>query len=196
MAKVKSKVSINGTKFDAVLDDSYGMTNDIPEYPVETGFSISDSIIHKPRTLNLTVFASDVKGGAGGMGRSEAISKLESLYFLNDTVSVVTIFGSFPTMGIASIEVSRSSDTAFTVQAALSLIEVRKVGSKTTTIPDSYGKSGTSGTNAGTASTSTSATPAASSGGSSASASTSGGSSTPASGQSLAYSLAQGAGLL
>lgn len=37
-------VSVAGIEFPAMLDETQTFTSDIPEYPVETGFVISDNI--------------------------------------------------------------------------------------------------------------------------------------------------------
>ena len=65
-------------------------------------------------------------------------------------------------MAILSVSISKSTEMGYARQIPISFKEIRVTSSKTTTIPDSYGKSGTTGANAGTASTSAGNTPSAS----------------------------------
>ena len=44
-------VSVAGIEFPAMLDETQTFTSDIPEYPVETGFVISDNITLQPMEL-------------------------------------------------------------------------------------------------------------------------------------------------
>ena len=45
MAKAKQPVSIEGIEFDALLDEERVLTAESPDYPVEDGFSVNDTII-------------------------------------------------------------------------------------------------------------------------------------------------------
>ena len=45
MARAKQPVSINGIEFDALIDESRTLEATVPEYSVESGFSVSDAII-------------------------------------------------------------------------------------------------------------------------------------------------------
>ncbi|GHU37495.1 hypothetical protein FACS1894105_09710 [Clostridia bacterium] len=87
MPKVKRPVSINGLEFDALVDYSVERPNSVPSYPVESGFSVSDTIIHNPMTLSMTLFITDAavnwreKGHGGAGWTSTAVKKLEELYF-------------------------------------------------------------------------------------------------------------------
>lgn len=51
MGKAKQPVSINGVEFDALIDSDEGYEAQVPEYPTEKGFSVSDNITLKPETL-------------------------------------------------------------------------------------------------------------------------------------------------
>jgi hypothetical protein len=194
VAKAKNPVSINGIEFDALVSEERTLEADSPDYPVEDGFSVNDTIILKPRTLSMTLFVTDTpvtwrSRGHGGAGWTDnVIQRLEDLYFSKTLVTIVTSERTYKNMAIMSISFSKTAEEGYARQIPITFNEIRVTSSKKTTIPDSYGKSGESGSNAGTASTSTSSTPAASA------ASTSSGESQNKS--SILYSLASGAGLL
>lgn len=195
VGKAKKPVTINGIPFDALLDEERIYEADSPDYPVEDGFMVHDTIILKPLALSMTLFVTDTpvtwkNKGHGGKGWADSVvQRLESLYFSKQTVTIVTSDKTYKSMAIQSISIAKSTDVGYARQIPITFKEIRVTKSRKTTIPASYGKSGESGANAGTASTSTSSTPAASSSGTSNTAS--GGSKS-----SVAYNLAKTAGLL
>lgn len=159
MARAKQPVSIDGIEFDALLDQSMDYEADVPEYPTEKGFSVSDNISLKPETLSMTLYVSDTpvtwKSRFGsGKGRVEKVVKqLQDLYFAKKVVTVVTSDAVFDSMAITSISFSKSADVGYAREIPISLKKIIVTESSTTSIPDSYGKSGTTGASAGTANT-------------------------------------------
>lgn len=197
-------VSVAGIEFPAMLDETQTFTSDIPEYPVETGFVISDNITLQPMELPLTLLLSDTPLTWRGRVRSmsEAESMLKELYFSRTPFTVVTPSGTFESMGITSMQIKRSSENGYNKEVSLSLKQINVTATKTTTIPDSYGKSGATGANAGTASTSagSTSTGGGSSGSGSGSSGGSSGSGSSGSGKkssgSILYNVASSAGLI
>ena len=59
MARAKQPVSINGIEFDALIDESRTLEATVPEYSVESGFSVSDAIILSPEKLDMTLFVTN-----------------------------------------------------------------------------------------------------------------------------------------
>lgn len=194
-------VSVAGIEFPAMLDETQTFTSDIPEYPVETGFVISDNITLQPMELPLTLLLSDTPLTWRGRVRSmsEAESMLKELYFSKTPFTVVTPSGTFESMGITSMQIKRSSENGYNKEVSLSLKQINVTATKTASIPDSYGKSGATGANAGTASTSASSTSTgggSSGGGSGGSGSSGGSSSGKQSSGSILYNVASSAGLI
>ena len=197
-------VSVAGIEFPAMLDETQTFTSDIPEYPVETGFVISDNVTLQPMELPLTLLLSDTPLTWRGRVRSmsEAESMLKEVYFSRTPFTVVTPSGTFESMGITSMQIKRSSENGYNKEVSLSLKQINVTATKTTTIPDSYGKSGATGANAGTASTSagSTSTGGGSSGSGSGSSGGSSGSGSSGSGKkssgSILYNVASSAGLI
>lgn len=202
MAKAKQPVSINGIEFDALVDEERVLEADAPDYPVEDGFSVSDTIILNPMSLSMTLFVSDTpvtwkKRGHGGAGWTDSvIQRLESLYFSRQIVTIVTSDRVYKNMAIQSISFSKSAEDGYARQIPISFKEIRVTSSRKTAIPDSYGKSGATGATTGTASTNTSSVPVPSQPATSGTGA--GGGSTPnnQSNASILYNLAGSAGLL
>lgn len=161
MARAKTPVSVGGIEFDALISSEYTMESTLPEYAVETGFSITDAIILKPETLSMVLFVTDMPvtwyGRHSGGNRANTVAKqLESLYFSRSTVTVSTTDRTYTNMAIESLKISRSTENGYALEVPITFRKIRTTSAKTTTIPSSYGKSGSTGSSAGTAGTTTS----------------------------------------
>ena len=51
--------SIGGVEFDVLVSSNETLSAEVPDYPVEDGFSVTDTIITKPKELNMTLYLSD-----------------------------------------------------------------------------------------------------------------------------------------
>ena len=180
MARAKQPVSVDDIEFDALIDSEEGYEADVPEYPTEKGFSVSDTIVLKADTLNMTLYVTDTpvtwrKRTGSGPGKTEGVvRRLKDLYFAKKILEVTTTDCVYSNMVITSMNIKK--------------IEVTETA--TAEIPASYGKSGKTGKAAGKAST----TAASTAGSSSSSGSSSGSSSSSRS--SVLYNAASSFGLL
>ena len=187
MARAKQPVQIDGIGFDALIDETKTYEADVPAYPVERGFEVSDTIILKPLSLIMTLFLTNTpvtwktRHGTSPSRVQDVIKRLEALYFTREPVTVVTSERTYKNMAITSIELKKSLETGSSREIPIIFQEIRVTEAATTTIPASYGRSGTTGTNAGAASTNSNPTTAGGSGGSSG---------------SVLHGLATGAGLI
>lgn len=206
MGKAKQPVSINGVEFDALIDSDEGYEAQVPEYPTEKGFSVSDNITLKPETLNMTLFVTDTpvtwkNRHGGGPGYTEGIvAQVKALYFAKQPVTVTTSESVYENMAITNLNIKKSTEVGYAREIPIVLKKIVVTESATVTIPDSYGKSGTTGASAGTAST-TAASQGSGGGGSSggSAGSSSGGSSNGSNkqgGGSILYNAASSFGLL
>lgn len=158
MAEKPQPTNINGIEFDALVTYGRNYEANVPEYPVEDGYSVGDTIIIKPMTIDITAMLSaspvTFKGHGAGRGRVEEMAKkLEELYEKKELVTVTTFRGIYKDMAIESMSLPYSTDTGSSMQVTMKLKKVEKVGSKAASIPASYGKGGETGANAGTANT-------------------------------------------
>lgn len=159
MARAKQPVSINGIEFDALIDESLDLEAQVPEYPTEKGFSVSDNISLKPENLSMTLYVTDTpvtwrNRHGSGPGRVEGVVKqLKSLYFSKQVVTVVTSSEVYDSMAITNLSISKSSEVGYAREIPITLKKIVVTESSTVTIPDSYGKSGATGASGGTANT-------------------------------------------
>ena len=174
MARATEPVSIQidgvSVEFDALMEESQTREADVPTYPVESGFEVSDTIILKALSLSMTLFVTNSPvtwkdiHTPGSTRVHDIIAKLEKVYFSHTPVTVITTDKTYTNMAITHIELSKKLETGTSREIPIEFQEIRVTESQTTTIPDSYGRSGATGKNAGTANTATGATGSAGSG--------------------------------
>lgn len=204
MARAKQPVSVNGIEFDALISQTDTLEATVPEYTVEDGFVVSDAIILNPEKLDMVLYITDTpvtwySRHGSGQDRVETIVKqLQELYFTAEPTTVVTSAKSYTNMAIESLSISKSVEIGYAREVSISFKKIRVTSAKTTTIPDSYVKSGTTQASAGTASTSSGSSGGSSGSGSSGGSSGSGSSSGSSGGSksSILYSAANSIGLI
>jgi len=159
MPKATRPVAIDGIEFDALISSDESYSADIPSYPTDQGFEVSDTIILHPETLDMTLFLSNtpvtwaLRLGANPMRAADVKARLLKTYRKRNTVTVVTSNETYESISIASISFSKALDIGYAYEISISLQKVIVTQQKTVGIPASYGKSGNTGANAGKAST-------------------------------------------
>lgn len=160
--KPTQPTSINGLEFDALISIDKNLEATVPQYSVEDGFSVSDAIIISPVNISMVLYVTNTpvtwasRHGVDQTRVNTVCKRLEEIFMSHDTVTVVTPDEVFTNMAITSLTLSKNAETGnYASEIPISLVKVYVTKERTTTIPDSYGKSGTTGAQAGTASTST-----------------------------------------
>lgn len=209
MAKAKQPVTVADIEFDALIDSEQTFEAQVPEYAVETGYSVSDGIIFGAEKLSMTLFVTNTpvtwysRHGSDQSRVDTICKKIEELYYKAEPITIVTSDATYTDMAIETISIRKTLEVGYAREIPISFKKVRKTAAKTTTIPDSYGKSGATAKSAGTASTTTANSGAAVTGtggsGSSGSGGSGSGSSSNGNGNSkssILYSAASSMGLL
>lgn len=198
MARAKQPVSVADIEFDALIDSEEGYEADVPEYPTEKGFSVSDTIVLKADTLNMTLYVTDTpvtwrERTGSGPGKTEGVvRRLKDLYFAKKILEVTTTDCVYSNMVITSMNIKKSVEVGYAREIPITFKKIEVTETATAEIPASYGKSGKTAKAAGKASTTAASTAGSgSSGGSSAS-----GSSSSSSRGSVLYNAASSFGLL
>lgn len=198
MARAKQPVSVDDIEFDALIDSEEGYEADVPEYPTEKGFSVSDTIVLKADTLNMTLYVTDTpvtwrERTGSGPGKTEGVvRRLKDLYFAKKILEVTTTDCVYSNMVITSMNIKKSVEVGYAREIPIAFKKIEVTETATAGIPASYGKSGKTAKAAGKASTTAASTAGSgSSGGSSAS-----GSSSSSSRGSVLYNAASSFGLL
>lgn len=151
-------VNIGGIECDALIHHKLAMEAEIPDYPVEEGYSVQDTMILKPRTLSLTVIVTNTpitfRSHASPGRVQEVAARFQELYQSRQLITVTSAKGSFQNMGITSLSLPYDVSTKTSLEIPITLKEVLTTTAQTVTIPSEYGRGGDTGTTAGTANTS------------------------------------------
>lgn len=151
-------VNIGGIECDALIHHELAMEAEIPDYPVEEGYSVQDTMILKPRTLSLTIVVTNTpitfREHASPGRVQEVAQRLQELYSSRQLITVTSAKGSFQNMGITSLSLPYDTSTKTSLEIPITLKEVLTTTAQTVTIPSEYGRGGDTGTTAGTANTS------------------------------------------
>lgn len=156
MARAMRPVMVDGTEFDALLEQQADYTAEIPEYPVEAGYKVSDTIILNPMTLSVKLFVTPYpvtwrsRFGLTITRVQDVISRLLNSYQKRELITVSTTDDTYKNMGISSISISKPSGNGYVREISLELKEVKVTTTQITDIPADLGKSGTSGATGGT----------------------------------------------
>lgn len=185
MARKLRPVSVWGIEFDALMEETKSMTSTIPEYPVEGGFSVSDTIINDPVQVSATLYLSNTpvtwlyRHGSSKDRVKRICKMIEQKWFSKELTKIVTSDTTYTNMGITSISIKKSKDIGYAREISITAKKVRITKKKTVNIPTYVLKAGETMASAGKASTSktSSSSTASSSSGSSGSSSGSSGSS-------------------
>ena len=146
--------SVNGIEFDALISECRSLTSEVPEYAVESGFSVSDNISIKPMVVEITANLTNTPVtwlDSHGIGRVESIvAQLEALFFSRQLVTVTTSTDTYKNMSITALSVPKDTENMTSRDIRMTLKEVTVVSAQMTTIPASYARGGDTGANAGT----------------------------------------------
>lgn len=163
MSKKIQPVSIDGIEFDALITSSESLAADIPQYPVEDGYEVSDTMILKPLSLEITVFVSNTPlthlerfGGAEKCRTrvDDVVAQLKQMRAGRKLVTITTNDATYRNMGLESMSIAKSLETGYARQIPMTFKEVIITSTQTVAVPASYGKSGATGASGGNASTS------------------------------------------
>ena len=121
MPKAKQPVSIAGVEFDALIKSEITYEADVPQYPIETGFTISDSVIVKQTKIEMTLYLSDNpvtwRRRLGGYGHAaQAIKHLENVFKERRLIFVSTSEANYSNMAIQSYSVSKSVEEGYSYE--------------------------------------------------------------------------------
>lgn len=158
LKKIVQPVSINGIEFDALISEDRELTANIPEYSVEDGYSVSDSIIVSPEALSMTLIVTgtpvtwaDRHSEANHL--EDTLKALEELFYSRALCTISTREQTYKNMAIESLTLSKNLESGNSREIPISFKKVNVTSINTTTYPATYGKSGGTGASAGSANT-------------------------------------------
>lgn len=171
--RLMKPVALDGIEFDALLNQDEEYSASVPDYPVESGYKVHDSVLPNPITLKTTLYLSNTPvTWKMHIGRSrtrvqDVEERLRDMFWNREPVTYETSDKTWNNMCIASLTISKTEEDGYARKIPIELKQVEITAAKTGVVPDSYVRGGKSGASAGTASTrpaSTETTEATSSG--------------------------------
>lgn len=159
MSKAYRPATLGSVQFDAIIERSRQYEADVPTYPTEDGYVVSDAVLKKPLVLNVTAFVSNTpvtwskQLGSSQSRVANVIRNLENMYFSGQLYNFSTPDRIYTRMAIKSLTIPEKSELRNAVEISITLQNVPVAKSSTVTIPASYGMSGDTNANGGTAST-------------------------------------------
>lgn len=129
-------MQLGNVSFDATMERSQNYSSDVPTYPVEKGFKISDAVLKNPLEINLKAVISEMpltfgySYGAYGRFRSvdQVVNELLNMYYAAEPVSLYTNFGDYHSLVIQSITIPETTEMVNAVEVSITLKQVRITG--------------------------------------------------------------------
>lgn len=152
--------SVWGIEFDAMIEEQRNYSSSIPSYPVEDGFTVSDTIINEPLTLQLTLYVSNTPVTFLHRHKSskdrvvKICEQIEKKWSSKQLTKIVTSDAIYKDMGITSISIKKSVEIGYAREIAIAAKKVYKTSRKVSKIPKHILKSGETMAKAGKASVS------------------------------------------
>jgi len=121
---------IGAIQVDSNITEDFSFTNEVPQHPVESGFYISDAIIHKPMTISIEAIVSNSPIYDNGLVDTStrrpdnAYNAIERLARGSELISVVTSVKTYSNMAITDVSVPRSADNGRSLKFTIKLQQV------------------------------------------------------------------------
>ena len=166
--KATRPVSLDGIMFDALISQDEQYSAQVPDYPVESGYKVHDSILPDALTIKATLYLSNSPiTWRSRIGRSQTRvqdveDRLRSIFWDREPVTYETSDKRWNNMCITSLTISKTEEDGYARKIPIELKQVDVTSTKTGTVSESYVRGGKSGASAGTASTRASASSASS----------------------------------
>ncbi len=132
----RTPMLLGNVSFDATMERSQTYSADVPTYPVEKGFKISDAVLKNPLEISLKAVISEMpltfgySYGAYGWYRSveQVINELKQIYFAAEPVTLYTNFGNYPSLVIQSMTIPETTEMVNAVEVSITLKQVSITG--------------------------------------------------------------------
>lgn len=159
--------SLGSLEFDAIVSRSETMDADIPEYPTEAGYSVSDNVCLKALTLDVEAIISNTPvtwsdEHSPSQSRVETMcDELRKLWKAKEILTFTAGSDVYENMCIESLTLPRKAENGSSVYVSFSMKQVTITSTDTAAISISYARGGKSGQNTGSSQSKTANTSAA-----------------------------------
>jgi len=126
-------------KVDCVTSEGHDYSSDVTQFPVESGATVTDNILNKPKSLQIDGFISNTPLDETQADPENGINLFRQLMEIRNNkipVSVSTKFGHYKKMVMSSVSLPVDAATGETVRFSATFTEIITVDSLYTTLPN------------------------------------------------------------
>lgn len=137
--------NIGGVEVDVLVEQDFTKTTDTPQHPVESGFKISDHVIHNFAEISMVVAigSSPVTHRHLGIGMTrtqDILSKIGTLMDRGEPIKVITSFKVYENVVITKISAPQKVEDKKGLKLVIDLKRIDVSSSQTVSIPKEYVK--------------------------------------------------------
>ena len=157
----KQPVSVDGIEFDALIDSEESYDGKVPEDPVDSGFSVSDTVTLNAMELSLTLFLTPTpitwrdRHASGIMRVQDVCDELLEKRDAREPLTIVTQNKTYKDMAILQISFKKTAESGYAMEIPVKFRQIHIANSETMAIPSSYLRSGKTQAKTGNATTRT-----------------------------------------
>lgn len=159
MGGPKEPTSVAGIEFDALIERSEQHSANVPQYPIDAGFSVADNVSLEPTSLKLTLYITATpvtwlsRHGSGEQRVENICDQLLNIYETRMPISVTTPYKAYDNMIIKSITIRDTLQAGYAKEIPIEFVQVTVTAAQTVTVPPEYDRGGSTMESAGNAST-------------------------------------------
>ena len=157
--KAMRPASLDGILFDALLSQDEQYSAQVPDYPVESGYNVHDSVLPESLTIKTTLYLSNTPvTWKSRIGRSNTRVQvveehLREIFWNREPVTCEVSDKRWTKMCITSLTISKTEEDGYARKIPIELKQVEVTATKTGVVPESYVRGGKTEASGGTAST-------------------------------------------
>ena len=157
--KAMRPASLDGILFDALLSQDEQYSAQVPDYPVESGYNVHDSVLPESLTIKTTLYLSNTPvTWKSRIGRSNTRVQfveehLREIFWNREPVTYEVSDKRWTKMCITSLTISKTEEDGYARKIPIELKQVEVTATKTGVVPESYVRGGKTEASGGTAST-------------------------------------------
>ena len=150
--------SIGGIEFDSVYTQEEVLDADVPEYPVEDGFTTSDNVNIKATVLTVVALVANhpvtwaSRHGSSSNRVGEVKRQLKKLFTAKQPVTYVSIGETWENVVVQGLKFPDDKESGDSIKVTITLKQITITEKQTALVTISFPRGGTSSTNAGSVS--------------------------------------------
>lgn len=159
MREVTQPVSIEGIEVDALISEKQAFSSDVPEYPIETGVTVTDTIINKALEVQMVVCVSNTpvtwldEHGVSDTRVDDVQDMLEELWRERKIITIETSFKTYENMVIVDMVFEKTLEMSNARDITITFRQISVTETDTAEVPSDYEKVGETMASVGTANT-------------------------------------------